>query len=267
MALAIDSIEASGLAHSSAGATTLTYAFTNTAGTVLYVRAVATSSGGVVSITGVTYNGIALTPIASTALSFDGGQTKIQIFRILAAAGTITGTHNVVITGTLAGSGANNVLGSAISFTGNDPTTPDLNGATGTAGTGSHATVAVTGTTAGNIILDGIATGSGVTSSDKTIDAKLNVNTNTAGNNTAGSTAAAGGSITMGYTVTSDQWGIVGLEIAAAAGGGGSRGLFRTPPVNGMGVGGSFFRDPLSAPRQMVRRDRIFVPASVGAAA
>lgn len=52
-----------------------------------------------------------------------------------------------------------------------------------------------------------------------------------------------------------------------AATGGGSRGLFRTPPMSGLGGGGSFFRDPLAAPMQMVRRDRIFVPAWLGEAA
>lgn len=53
----------------------------------------------------------------------------------------------------------------------------------------------------------------------------------------------------------------------AAAGGGGSRGLFLTPPVSGIGSGGSFFRNPLQAPHQMVRRDRLFVPAWLGKAA
>lgn len=45
----------------------------------------------------------------------------------------------------------------------------------------------------------------------------------------------------------------------ASGGGGGSRGLFMTPPLNGLGVGGSFFRDPLQS--QAIRKDRIYVPA------
>lgn len=36
-------------------------------------------------------------------------------------------------------------------------------------------------------------------------------------------------------------------------GGGGGRGLFRTPPVTGVGIGGSFFRDPLQSREQMRR--------------
>ena len=47
---------------------------------------------------------------------------------------------------------------------------------------------------------------------------------------------------------------------APSSGGGGGRGLFRTPPTTGVGIGGSFFVDPLQAREQMVRRDRIFVP-------
>lgn len=46
----------------------------------------------------------------------------------------------------------------------------------------------------------------------------------------------------------------------SSGGGGGGRGLFRTPPVSGVGIGGSFFRDPLQAPLQAIRKDRIFVP-------
>lgn len=60
-------------------------------------------------------------------------------------------------------------------------------------------------------------------------------------------------------TAGSAQWLAIGASFNESAGGGG-RGLFRTPPVSGVGVGGSFFRDPLQAREQMVRRDRIFVP-------
>lgn len=65
----------------------------------------------------------------------------------------------------------------------------------------------------------------------------------------------------------SDSWicGVIALKITA--GGGGTRGLFRVPPLSGTGIGGSFFADPLAAPMQMVRRDRIFVPAWLKAAA
>lgn len=56
-------------------------------------------------------------------------------------------------------------------------------------------------------------------------------------------------------------WSCRAYAFTEAAGGGGTRGLFCVPPVSGIGIGGSFFRDPLqSAPRGMVRRDRIFVP-------
>lgn len=70
----------------------------------------------------------------------------------------------------------------------------------------------------------------------------------TSASEAAAATGAAGG-----------KWNIIGASFAVS-GGGGSRGLFETHPMSGTGVGGSFFRNPLHAPMQMARRDRIFVP-------
>jgi hypothetical protein len=84
----------------------------------------------------------------------------------------------------------------------------------------------------------------------------------------ASRSSAGAGALTVGFTGTllgGNSLG--GIEIKIAAGGGGARGLFMTPPVSGLGVGGSFFRDPLQAPAQMVKRDRIFIPAWLAAAA
>lgn len=67
-------------------------------------------------------------------------------------------------------------------------------------------------------------------------------------------------------TTTADGDAIIGTW-KGAAGGGGGRGLFMTAPVSGIGVGGSFFRNPLQAPYAMVRRESLFVPAWLGAAA
>lgn len=59
----------------------------------------------------------------------------------------------------------------------------------------------------------------------------------------------------------------MGIEIKASGGGGGSRGLFRPSSASGVGIGGSFFRDPLQASMRMVRRDQVFVPAWLGESA
>jgi hypothetical protein len=62
--------------------------------------------------------------------------------------------------------------------------------------------------------------------------------------------AGATGSVAGTWTSAANQAGwmtwLIRLPIAPSGGG---RGLFLTPPVNGLGGGGSFFRDPLAAPR------------------
>lgn len=50
------------------------------------------------------------------------------------------------------------------------------------------------------------------------------------------------------------------IAFKPSAGGGGGRGLFRAPSQSGVGIGGSFFRDPLQAREQMVKRHHIYVP-------
>ncbi len=81
----------------------------------------------------------------------------------------------------------------------------------------------------------------------------------------------------MGYATSasaqSATWNFASNEAAVTiaafkgTGGGATRGLFMTPPLSGAGIGGAFYRDPLQAPAQMVRHDRLFVPAWLGEAA
>ena len=66
-------------------------------------------------------------------------------------------------------------------------------------------------------------------------------------------------------TCSSGTW-----QILAASFKGVTRGLFRPPSLSGVGVGGSFFRDPLQGrarphPSAFVRHDRIYVPRHVAA--
>lgn len=70
------------------------------------------------------------------------------------------------------------------------------------------------------------------------------------------------GTVTITWTLAaSRQWAC--YAVAFQETGGGARGLFRTSPMNGVGIGGSFFRDALSAPYTM--RNRIYVPARMTA--
>lgn len=64
----------------------------------------------------------------------------------------------------------------------------------------------------------------------------------------AGAASSTGASYTGGSNEPAGAM-LVGLRPVAA---GGTRGLFFTPPLSGMGIGGSFFRDPLQARERMV---------------
>lgn len=64
-------------------------------------------------------------------------------------------------------------------------------------------------------------------------------------------------------TATWSGFDVNSLAIGVAVkqlGGGGTRGLFRAPSLGGVGIGGSFFGDPLQAREQMVKRNHIYVP-------
>jgi hypothetical protein len=58
---------------------------------------------------------------------------------------------------------------------------------------------------------------------------------------------------------------IAHLNINVAGGGPPPRGLFGQTPMNGLGVGGSYFPNPIGAPVGFTRRDRIFVPERLAA--
>jgi hypothetical protein len=107
----------------------------------------------------------------------------------------------------------------SISFSNVDQTTPfrNLGSATGS-GTAPSKAIA---SAVGNMVLDVVVAGADVTSSGQTNRWLKNVSTNSAGGNGAQSTAAGAASVTMSYTVTSDWWAIVGIDVVAAASGAG----------------------------------------------
>lgn len=218
--LAVDSeMPAQSGANSADGATTLTYSFTNTAGTLLLVGVVVGSGSTIPTIT-VTYGGVSMTSVVSE--SFDNNTLgKAQLFRLLSPA---TGANNVVVTVTNNnGSGA--IISGAISFTGNDTTTPVAQTAVANDGgaTSTTSSVMINGTTSGNIVVDLSGNGTSMGTSGKTLSWKKNVDANQL-NNAASSRAAAGGNVTMSYTGNgNDFWVSVAAEVKAAGGGGGGK--------------------------------------------
>jgi hypothetical protein len=219
MALVVDSQEASGAAHH-ANAGTLSWSFTNTAGDILIVGAISTNATQASSsISSVTYGGQALTFIDgyTTDQNF---HTQLGLYYLLSPP---TGSNTVTVT-IASSAGAPDILGGAIALKGANQSTP-----IGVHGkhedNSSNITdeqVTLAGTTAGSIVLAVCATGTSITSADSpsTQSYKLNVSSNTSGDNIGGSYyATPGGSVTMGFTVASDFGHIVAAEIKAAPAG------------------------------------------------
>ncbi|MBZ5512377.1 MAG: polysaccharide deacetylase family protein, partial [Acidobacteriia bacterium] len=158
----------------------------------------------------VTYNSV---PMTSVGIVHSNNQTYgyVQLFYLTAPA---VGTYPVQVT--LSGGTASLEAGS-VSFTGVDPTTPVRNIAT-SFGSGVSPKVTVT-STPGDMVVDALVTGcNGTITSGKTLRWLKQVNCATAGGNGAQSTAAGASSVTMGYTVPSDSWGMIGADIVAAGG-------------------------------------------------
>jgi hypothetical protein len=133
----------------------------------------------------------------------------VQLFSLKAPA---PGTNPVQVT--LTGGTASLEAGS-VSFTGVDQTTPVRNVTTSFgAGTTPSVTVA---SAPGNMVVDAMVTGCpGAITSSKTLRWLKTVNCSTAGGVGAQSTAAGAASVTMGYTVPNDWWGMIGIDIVAA---------------------------------------------------
>lgn len=231
MALAIDSQESGGVGHNS-GTSPLTWTFNNVAGTLLIVGAVVGTDSAVpahADITGVTYGGVAMIAVPSGSIFwFLTDHSKAQLWYLRASDGLPTGSNTVSVSFTIGTDSVNHdCIAGAISFTGSDPTTPFGTAASAKFDTGSGstpATVNVTGTTSGNIVVAIIADGNAVPvpTAPSTNSWALGVSTHTAADNAALMKQAAGGTITMAATFSAaDYWGIVAVEVLASGGGGG----------------------------------------------
>jgi hypothetical protein len=157
---------------------------------------------------GVTYDGV---PMTSAGIVHTNNRTDgfVQLFYLKAPN---PGTHAVVVTLT---GGAATIEAGSVSFTGVDQTTPVRNITTNaSSGTTPALTVA---SAPGNMVVDAMAVGcTGTITSNQTMRWMNQVDCDTGGGNGAQSTAAGASAVTMGYTVPSDWWGIIGMDVVAA---------------------------------------------------
>lgn len=211
MALAIDSEMAAAAGASTTGSS-LTYSFTNTAGTFMVIGATVCAESANPTVSTVTYAAASVTKADNQVYN-----SSVDVW-LGSKVTPATGANNVVVTP----SGGSPVITSGvITFTGQHATplgTPAK--ATGSSTTPS---VNVPSTTSGNIVVAVSAAGSAfsATGSLQTLSWRANVNGSASGNNGEFSREPGnGGTVTMSETCGSDVWGIVAVEVIAAAGGG-----------------------------------------------
>jgi hypothetical protein len=153
----------------------------------------------------VTYNGVSMT---SAALAHTNNQSAgyIQLFYLVAPA---SGTNIVAVTA----STTVDIVGGSISFVGVNQTTPTSDVVTGF---GDSATPNVTVTSkTGDMVVTAVAAGSAISGSNQTTRWINNFSVGTGASNAAQSTAMGANSINTTYTISSDWWGIIGLNILA----------------------------------------------------
>lgn len=159
--------------------------------------------------TGVTYNSVAMTS-ASKVHSNAATQGYVELFYLKNPS---SGFNTVVVTIT---GGTGSIETGATSFNNVDQTTPIDAPATAT-GASTTPSVGIT-SQVGDIVVDGVCCGSAVTGSNKRLRWLYNVSTSTQAGCAASSLAVgAAGTVTMSYAVTSDSWGIIALNVNAAA--------------------------------------------------
>lgn len=156
-----------------------------------------------------TCDGVSMTSFG-VVHSNNGAAGYVQMWRLV---GQASGSNAIVITMTGTTSGVF-ILGGSVSFNGVDQTTPVGTPVTGFGG-GTTASITVASAT-GNMVIDGIANGSSITSSTQTNRWKLNLNGNSGAGNAASSTAAGASSVTMQYAITNDIWAMIGVNVRAA---------------------------------------------------
>lgn len=204
MAVAFDAV-----ASSNVTAGSLTFSHTCTGSNrALTVGATCSDSTPTLSVT---YGGVSMTSVAKRH-SNDSSAGFVELFYLIAPA---TGANNVVVT---LSSGTADLTGGAISFTGASQSAGDYANVVSAAGSGTTPSVIVTGTAAASMVVDAACVGSQFISAGagQTQRWMLNINSSTAAGNGAGSTEPGSGDITMSWTVASDWWSTIGLEVKEA---------------------------------------------------
>src|SRR5713226_4205029 len=206
-AIAVDSVSSS----SGQIVNSLTWAHTVGTGADRVLVVGVTIRDGNVSVSAITYGGTAL-----TRLGFQNGAGNANRAEIWSLKAPASGTANVVVSI----SGARDLVGGSISFTGVDQTTP-FGTFVGAQGTSATPSVTASSATA-EIVVDTLATDGDAVSA--TVGAgqtqRWNIRTGPAGGNAigAGSTKPGATSVSMKWTLgASKQWGMGAVPLKPAS--------------------------------------------------
>jgi hypothetical protein len=164
-----------------------------------------------------TYAGVTMQSAGTVLPNNTSGVGFAQLFYL---ANPATGTNTVQVTATYVSgtrSASDGLIGGSVSFTGVNQTTPEQNFITNY-GSGSSGSVSVTSSSS-DMTLSTLVSGTyGTTTSTNTLrwaDGSASVG-GQAACNAAQATAPGASSVSMGFSFTSDWWGIIGVDVAAA---------------------------------------------------
>ncbi len=187
------------------------WSHTATGSNLLLLVAVALNSTSDL-VTGVTYNGVALTRLAMAVAS--GGTRRVYLYALVAP---VAGTHTVVVSYS---STPNHFAAAAVTYSGVDQTTPRGTPVTNT-GTGFTPTLSVA-SASGELVVDAVtyanqgnptlSVGAGQTERVNTKDATVNAATPIGMSEEAGAA-----SVTMSWSLTNSvDWAIIGVALKPA---------------------------------------------------
>jgi hypothetical protein len=219
MVLALDAIgpSAAGQTATNPANATWSHTVTGTQTALLVWVGVGQASGSdaTKNITGITYNGVAMT-LALVVHTNNSTSGYLAVYKLTNPA---TGAHNVVVTFNTAPS---HCEAGSIDWSGADQTTPFGTPVSGF-GDNALATAAMASNTSGNQICFGVCSGN-FTGTNPTSPATKRIQANFSTSSAGGcfgvaTIPATGSSVTCSWAITSDFWALIAIEVKAAAGG------------------------------------------------
>jgi hypothetical protein len=215
VAVAFDAVGSSTGFATATPSTTPWLTWTHTAGTGGSTVIVGLAWGSTAfppTITSITYGGAAMTSLGSIAANNSSGNGGVLLYGITGGA---NGANTVLVK--TSANPTDVMVGNSMSFTG----ASQFGTAVTNSGLSTSATVTVTGTTSGNVVasVECHGTNAAVTYTAGTKQFDDEVDAATGASNLSGGTIAAGGSVTITDTISSDTWGCIGVEVQAAVSG------------------------------------------------